>query len=593
MSVLVETSKGDLVIDLHVDVAPRACENFLKLCKLKYYNGCLFHHVSKGRLVQTGDPTGTGAGGTSVWGLLHGERARFFDDELSKRLNHASVGTVSMATAGPNTNASQFVITTGPAMHRLDESHTIFGRVAEGLEALAAIDAAYVDADGRPYQNVRIKHTIILDDPFPDPAGLRPPDRSPSPTPEQLAQDRARLADDEALDEHEGKTAEELEEALAAQAAKSRAEVLEMLGDLPDADVAPPDNVLFVCKLNAVTQDDDLEIIFARFGDIVKCEVIRDAKTGESLNYAFVEFAHKEQCEAAYLKMDGALIDDRRIKVDFSQSVAKVWNRYRRNEPMAAMGGAGPGGGGGVGGGGGAGMAPPGVGRRGSAPGYRSGMHDGGRNGIACTAPQWGGGGGGSGSWPVGAGRGGACGAGDGGSGVPSGGTHLPATMLPLLPPPPPPPPPLRGVHGGQGIGGTRPSRWGDAVSAAARAQPPHFAAVCGAEGASARAGAAKRARSPSGEREARAAGAAERARDASGVGRAHVGSRGGEADDGDGESARDGGRARDRTARRPDEQHDGEKKEERRERREKKEEKEKKAHYHDKHRHHKRDRHS
>ena len=71
-----------------------------------------------------------------------------------------------------------------------------------------------------------------------------------------------------------------------------------MLGDLPDADVAPPDNVLFVCKLNAVTQDDDLEIIFARFGDIVKCEVIRDAKTGESLNYAFVEFAHKEQCEA-------------------------------------------------------------------------------------------------------------------------------------------------------------------------------------------------------------------------------------------------------------------------------------------------------
>lgn len=299
MSVLIETSLGDIVIDLLVEHAPRACENFLKLCKIKYYNGCLFHLVQKGRLVQTGDPTGTGSGGCSVFGLLDGKRSRFFDDELSKRVTHAAVGTVSMATCGPNTNASQFLITTGPSLPHLDEAHTIFGRVAEGLDVLGAIDGAYADADGRPYQNIRIRHTIVLDDPYPDPAGLQVPDRSPEPTAEQLRQDRERLADDEALDDTEGRTAEELEEALAAQAAKSRAEVLEMLGDLPDADVAPPENVLFVCKLNPLTQDDDLEIIFSRFGDIKKCEVIRDPRTGDSLNYAFIEYSAKEECEKA------------------------------------------------------------------------------------------------------------------------------------------------------------------------------------------------------------------------------------------------------------------------------------------------------
>jgi peptidyl-prolyl cis-trans isomerase-like 4 len=86
----------------------------------------------------------------------------------------------------------------------------------------------------------------------------------------------------------------------------------------------PPENVLFVCKLNPVTNDDDLELIFSRFGKINSCEVIRDKKTGDSLCYAFIEFDKQEDCESAYFKMDNVLIDDRRIHVDFSQSVAKV-----------------------------------------------------------------------------------------------------------------------------------------------------------------------------------------------------------------------------------------------------------------------------
>ena len=91
----------------------------------------------------------------------------------------------------------------------------------------------------------------------------------------------------------------------------------------------PPDNVLFVCKLNQVTNDDDLELIFSRFGNILNCEVIRDRVTGDSLCYAFIEFENKEDCEQAYFKMDNVIIDDRRIHVDFSQSVSKLYWKSR------------------------------------------------------------------------------------------------------------------------------------------------------------------------------------------------------------------------------------------------------------------------
>lgn len=84
--------------------------------------------------------------------------------------------------------------------------------------------------------------------------------------------------------------------------------------------------------MNPVTQSDDLEIIFSRFGKVETCEVIRDWKTGDSLQYAFVEFETEDACLTAYSRMDGVLIDERRIKVDFSNSVAKLWNSHNRKK---------------------------------------------------------------------------------------------------------------------------------------------------------------------------------------------------------------------------------------------------------------------
>jgi peptidyl-prolyl cis-trans isomerase-like 4 len=104
------------------------------------------------------------------------------------------------------------------------------------------------------------------------------------------------------------------------------------------ADMKPPENVLFVCKLNAVTTDEDLETIFSRFGEILSCEIIRDKKSGDSLCYAFIEYENEEDAEQAYFTMDNVLIDDRRIHVDFSQSVAKAkWEYDKKQRQLKAL----------------------------------------------------------------------------------------------------------------------------------------------------------------------------------------------------------------------------------------------------------------
>lgn len=156
---------------------------------------------------------------------------------------------------------------------------------------------------------------ILSDDPFPDPQGLDVPPNSPVPTAAQLAS--LRVGDEEEIEETGDPEA--IEEARRQRDARAQALTLEMVGDLPFADVAPPENVLFVCKLNQVTKSEDLELIFSRFGEILSCEVITDQKTGDSLQYAFIEFKEREDAERAYLKMDNVLVDDRRIHVDFSQ----------------------------------------------------------------------------------------------------------------------------------------------------------------------------------------------------------------------------------------------------------------------------------
>ncbi|RAL08653.1 cyclophilin-like protein [Aspergillus homomorphus CBS 101889] len=335
MSVLLETSLGDIVIDLLVDESPKACENFLKLCKVKYYNFSPVHSVQKNFTFQTGDPLGPDSsesdGGSSIWGLLQGPSQRTFSLPIPPKLKHDERGTVSMATvASPNDPdlriaASQFIITLGESLDYLDGKAVIFGKVVEGFDVLEKVNEAFIDDRGRPLKDIRIRHTVILDDPFSDPPGLVEPAESPVPSKAQLA--TVRIADDEDLDDNMDEEA--LEKLRREREARAQALTLEMVGDLPFAEVKPPENVLFVCKLNPVTQDEDLNLIFSRFGPILSCEVIRDKRTGDSLQYAFIEFENQKDCEQAYFKMQGVLIDDHRIHVDFSQSVSKLSESWR------------------------------------------------------------------------------------------------------------------------------------------------------------------------------------------------------------------------------------------------------------------------
>lgn len=331
MSVVIETTIGDITVDLLVQERPRTCFNFMKLCKIKFYNCCLFHKIERDFIAQSGDPSihrehevdrQTFPGGRSIFQFIKGQT--FFEKELVKpRLKHERFGTLSMVDNREGMHGSQFFITLGENLDSLDDQHSVFGYVVEGLEVIQKLNNEICDHQHRPFRDIRITHTVILDDPFDDPPEIMEHINRESPPvwPEVYTSDR--IGVEEALDETEGKPLEVIEEELEEKEAKARATILEMIGDLPDADMAPPENVLFICKLNPVTRDDDLEVIFSRFGTIKSCEIIKDPRSGESLQYGFIEFENKEDCEKAYFKMDNVLIDDRRIHVDFSQSVAQ------------------------------------------------------------------------------------------------------------------------------------------------------------------------------------------------------------------------------------------------------------------------------
>ncbi len=122
------TDKGDFVVELYADRAPKTVNNFVFLAREGFYNGVTFHRVIRDFMAQGGDPTGTGSGGP-------GYR---FGDEFHPALRHDSPGILSMANAGPNTNGSQFFITHRATPH-LDNKHSVFGKVVKGMDIVLAI----------------------------------------------------------------------------------------------------------------------------------------------------------------------------------------------------------------------------------------------------------------------------------------------------------------------------------------------------------------------------------------------------------------------------------------------------------------------
>ncbi|TFK30765.1 peptidylprolyl isomerase-like protein 2 [Coprinopsis marcescibilis] len=161
--VRVVTSLGgaSLNLELFCEKAPKTCYNFLMLAREGKYNGCPFHRLVPGFMVQTGDPTGTGAGGESYWGTP-------FRDEYDNKnaASHDARGILAMANKGANTNGSQFYITFRATEH-LDKKHTVFGSLVGGEDVLDALEKLPIKpGTDRPAKTVKITEVVIYQDPF-------------------------------------------------------------------------------------------------------------------------------------------------------------------------------------------------------------------------------------------------------------------------------------------------------------------------------------------------------------------------------------------------------------------------------------------
>ena len=153
--IALETNHGIIHVKLFVDAAPLACENFIGLVEKEYFDGIIFHRVIKGFMIQSGDPTGTGRGGDSIWDIP-------FMDETSEDFLFDRPGLLAMANSGRNTNKSQFFITTRKALH-LNGRHTIFGEVIAGYSVVKEIEGVETGKSDKPKDEQVIVKAYISD----------------------------------------------------------------------------------------------------------------------------------------------------------------------------------------------------------------------------------------------------------------------------------------------------------------------------------------------------------------------------------------------------------------------------------------------
>src|SRR5687768_15981525 len=148
-SAILQTTAGPVTLELHDEAAPKTVANFRKLASDGFYDGLTFHRVIPDFMIQGGCPEGTGTGCPGYT----------FEDEIND--NKVVRGALAMANAGPDTNGSQFFIVTTEAAPWLDDKHTVFGRVTEGIDVVDAISALDCDARDRPRQDAVIERVEL------------------------------------------------------------------------------------------------------------------------------------------------------------------------------------------------------------------------------------------------------------------------------------------------------------------------------------------------------------------------------------------------------------------------------------------------
>lgn len=158
--VIVDTSHGELEVELWCKEVPKGCRNFITLCLQGYYDNCKFHRLIPNFMIQGGDPTGTGEGGMSSYG------GQPFQDEFHSRIQFATRGLLAYSNSGPNTNGSQFFITFDACPWQ-NNKYTIFGRVVGNtIYNLMSMNEIDTDSNDSPLYPIFIKSTQVIIDPF-------------------------------------------------------------------------------------------------------------------------------------------------------------------------------------------------------------------------------------------------------------------------------------------------------------------------------------------------------------------------------------------------------------------------------------------
>ncbi len=155
-TVVFETNQGNIEFKMFPEIAPKTVENFTTHVKNGFYDGIIFHRVIQNFMIQGGDPTGTGMGGESIWG-------KPFEDECVPEVTFNRKGLLAMANAGPNTNGSQFFITTVPTPH-LNGNHTIFGEVSDGYDTVLKIENCDTGIMDRPIHEQKIVKAYLKEE---------------------------------------------------------------------------------------------------------------------------------------------------------------------------------------------------------------------------------------------------------------------------------------------------------------------------------------------------------------------------------------------------------------------------------------------
>lgn len=381
MSVLFETTLGDIVIDLYYKECPLACKNFLKLSKIKYYNNSLFHEIQSNYIAVCGIPVNKNLPyckkenefdfiskldnkfedsesfnkintklnnfnslkeATSIYGILG--QNKYFKNEFHLKLKHNKKGLVSTANLGSNLNNSLFFITlTDNHIIQFDNKHSIFGIVAEGIEVLDKLNKVICDnVSNKPLQNVRILKAIVLDDPFSDDEILHLiPNNSPLII-KDVEYDLINMLskeNDENVDNNKGlKNLIKINELRSKEIALNLLENNINTNKISNSNTIHIDdaNTIFVGNLNPMTHEEGLIDIFSKLGNVIDCEIIRDKNSKISKGFGFIKFKSQSSCEQAVLKMNNAIIDDRKIKVDFSfrKNINKISNSEKNTNSI-------------------------------------------------------------------------------------------------------------------------------------------------------------------------------------------------------------------------------------------------------------------